>query len=988
MKIKKLMLLVLASMAMGVMTGCGNTPQGGDEPGDVEVEKVTISFDANGGTGTMAAVQVDKGSEYTLPANGFTAPVDKHFKSWEVGGEAKEVGAKITVNANTTIKAVWEFNALPAEYDLLEHWEGNQAEEIYTVSKNAAGATVISYTDATGEYSGGWEFVKRSFAYESTKLARFTEYKKIVFTGSMAVTAGTNFVMLKVEGEAGSGNTYEQRFVFAPEEKTYELGLNFISDWTKVQQLLFFTNRSAAESGSGVITLSKFALSKEEVVPENDITGGTMPDVPQGYKPYDTVEAAETAQFSVDYHWGYSTDGHIAAEALDGGIAKFSLEAGEKGEWEYVSSRVKNGKANLQDSGFKRLVFEVKGVAGQTALFKFQSEDNAVNKEKTIKFNGEVQTVELDITAILANEEKTAYMAAIFPQPGAATAVAGTIELTKCFMDKNEVTPDPVNVGKFPQTWLDTPATAALCYDVTLTPAEHKQVIHFEKSAPNWDTVQYKVAPLDGNKLYRRVVVDIVADVATHVLLKAFNAHERWVNLVADEAQHIEYEVPESQVNFDNPFLIFISTNEGDALTGNVTVTGLRLARLTANTEDANGIVRLNRVNNAGDEYTTSVNLDEDLEVEWTKTASGYASIELTVSALNHAALNTMKATLVADHNVHVILKPADNGANEINVALTAGEEQEVTKAITSPLGDEWVAKVIVMICTDGADALSGKVVLKDLRLTDGEHDLPARSAVAPVDGEYRGMAKAKAGNMWPVELFIESGTPTLHIYNFDVHASSMQFYNRTGKVLITSVGAGHVVAKYDSENKAFLNLTTDNETMLNQLDVTYPISLSGSAMCLDCDGTTEELDAQFLRRYNNPWVDDTTNADRIQRETEKVVFGTAMKVRGYTTGRVNLCLKNSIESLNITGAKIKAIGFWVYNTGESNTSIQLFVYKNAAKSSFGQFGTVNAAAGAWSYLQIGRTASALGDSEVLYNFGFTVTNASALIYDNICLYM
>ena len=67
----------------------------------------TVSFDANGGTGSMADVTGVSG-EYTLPANGFTAPADKQFKCWSVGGSEKAVGDKITVTANTTVTAVWE----------------------------------------------------------------------------------------------------------------------------------------------------------------------------------------------------------------------------------------------------------------------------------------------------------------------------------------------------------------------------------------------------------------------------------------------------------------------------------------------------------------------------------------------------------------------------------------------------------------------------------------------------------------------------------------------------------------------------------------------------------------------------------------------------------------------------------------------------------------------------------------------------------------
>lgn len=67
----------------------------------------TVSFAANGGKGTMADVTGISG-EYTLPANGFTAPDGMQFKAWMVGGSEKAVGDKITVTADTTVTAVWE----------------------------------------------------------------------------------------------------------------------------------------------------------------------------------------------------------------------------------------------------------------------------------------------------------------------------------------------------------------------------------------------------------------------------------------------------------------------------------------------------------------------------------------------------------------------------------------------------------------------------------------------------------------------------------------------------------------------------------------------------------------------------------------------------------------------------------------------------------------------------------------------------------------
>ena len=67
----------------------------------------TVSFDANGGTGTMAQATGVSG-EYTLPESTFTAPDGKEFKCWKVGDDEKNAGDKITVSSDVTVKAVWK----------------------------------------------------------------------------------------------------------------------------------------------------------------------------------------------------------------------------------------------------------------------------------------------------------------------------------------------------------------------------------------------------------------------------------------------------------------------------------------------------------------------------------------------------------------------------------------------------------------------------------------------------------------------------------------------------------------------------------------------------------------------------------------------------------------------------------------------------------------------------------------------------------------
>ena len=72
----------------------------------------TVTFDANGGTGTMAtATDLTAGTEYTLPACGFTAPADKEFDAWSVGGVNKAVGEKITITGNVEVTALWKDKA-------------------------------------------------------------------------------------------------------------------------------------------------------------------------------------------------------------------------------------------------------------------------------------------------------------------------------------------------------------------------------------------------------------------------------------------------------------------------------------------------------------------------------------------------------------------------------------------------------------------------------------------------------------------------------------------------------------------------------------------------------------------------------------------------------------------------------------------------------------------------------------------------------------
>ena len=83
-------------------------------------ELCIISFDANGGSGTMENVSVVPNADYTLPECGFTAPEGYRFRCWSVNGEKIDAGDVITVSENTIITATYSklthHDAVAADY--------------------------------------------------------------------------------------------------------------------------------------------------------------------------------------------------------------------------------------------------------------------------------------------------------------------------------------------------------------------------------------------------------------------------------------------------------------------------------------------------------------------------------------------------------------------------------------------------------------------------------------------------------------------------------------------------------------------------------------------------------------------------------------------------------------------------------------------------------------------------------------------------------
>ena len=242
---------------------------------NIPVVTYTVSFAANGGTGTMADVTGISG-EYTLPANGFTAPAGKQFKAWSVGGVEKAVGDKITVTANTTVNAVWE----AIEYNVTVTGGTASVGAGTPITKATMGTTVTLTANAapTDMVFDKWEVISGSITLADANSATTT------FTmpaGAVSVKATyTTYITVNLAAGEGSGtmepiiikNTYGYFSLTAP-ECTFTAPANKVFDkwqFSKDDSYLKPGDTKTIWSSADGATLT--AIWKDAPVTEYDIT--------------------------------------------------------------------------------------------------------------------------------------------------------------------------------------------------------------------------------------------------------------------------------------------------------------------------------------------------------------------------------------------------------------------------------------------------------------------------------------------------------------------------------------------------------------------------------------------------------------------------------------------------------------------------------------------------------------------------------------------
>ena len=130
----------------------------------------TITFNGNGGSGSMGSVIVKAKTNYILPACGFTAPADQKFKAWEIGGAEYKVGDSYTVDRDTEIKALWENSVItPTTYTVTVGNDGNGTGTA-TPSTAAAGTTItLTATPNKGYHFKEWQVISGGVTIKDDK---------------------------------------------------------------------------------------------------------------------------------------------------------------------------------------------------------------------------------------------------------------------------------------------------------------------------------------------------------------------------------------------------------------------------------------------------------------------------------------------------------------------------------------------------------------------------------------------------------------------------------------------------------------------------------------------------------------------------------------------------------------------------------------------------------------------------------------------------
>ena len=175
----------------------------------------TITFNGNGGSGSMEPVTVKAGTNYILPACGFTAPADQEFKAWEISGTEYKVGDSYTVNGDIEVKALWKNSVItPSTYTVTVSNDGNGTGTA-TPSTAAAGTTItLTAMPKEGYHFKEWQVMSGGVTIKDNKFTMPNDNVEVKAVFEEDVPAPTEFtITMKTDGNGTASASHAKAIV-------------------------------------------------------------------------------------------------------------------------------------------------------------------------------------------------------------------------------------------------------------------------------------------------------------------------------------------------------------------------------------------------------------------------------------------------------------------------------------------------------------------------------------------------------------------------------------------------------------------------------------------------------------------------------------------------------------------------------------------------------------------------------------------------------
>ena len=317
----------------------------------------TITFNAGGGSGSMASVTVKDGSNYILPSCGFTAPDDQEFKAWEIGGKEYKVGDSYTVNEDTEIKALWENSVItPTTYTVTVSNDGNGTGTA-TPSTAAAGTEItLTATPNKGYHFKEWEVISGGVTIKDDKFLMPNDNVEV--RAIFEKDAPTEYTIIVTSGGNGTASASHAKAVVDTEitlTATPNKGYHFkewevISGGVTIKDDKFLMPNDNVEVKA---IFEKDAPAPTEYTITYDLAGGTAEGNPDTY----TIET-RTFTLKNPTKSGYTFTGW-SGTGLDGeNNMTVTIPTGSTGNRTYTAHWRYNG------SGHSYSYYTIKATAG------------------------------------------------------------------------------------------------------------------------------------------------------------------------------------------------------------------------------------------------------------------------------------------------------------------------------------------------------------------------------------------------------------------------------------------------------------------------------------------------------------------------------------------------------------------------------------------------------------------------------------------------